>query len=278
VRQKILKTTTSQLRTMRVQLGVFFWAKKKGGINTVTKSKVFSGLFVALLFVLVAQSAMAQSTIFNIPSTDTVAKGKGYFEFDFLPQMPTGGADRLYLYNPRIIAGVSNSVEIGANFPTNHNKTSTQAYFQPDIKWKFANNDDKGVAASMGGILVTPMNHTNGIDTYGLVYANVSKKVKTGNYGPRFTAGPYGIVSGGADWVGPKAGAILGYEQPVGAKASFVADWFSGKNGFGYFTPGMSFTLPANGLLNIGYSLGNDSYATPHNNNRFLFVYYGVTF
>ena len=106
----------------------------------------------------------------------------------------------------------------------------------------------------------------------------VSKKVKTGNYGPRFTAGPYGIVSGGADWVGPKAGAILGYEQPVGAKASFVADWFSGKNGFGYFTPGMSFTLPANGLLNIGYSLGNDSYATPHNNNRFLFVYYGVTF
>jgi hypothetical protein len=31
---------------------------------------------------------MAQSTIFNIPSTDTVDKGKGYFEFDFLPEAP----------------------------------------------------------------------------------------------------------------------------------------------------------------------------------------------
>ena len=38
------------------------------------KINVFSGLFVALLFVVAAQTAMAQSTIFNIPSTDTVDK------------------------------------------------------------------------------------------------------------------------------------------------------------------------------------------------------------
>ena len=42
-------------------------------------------VFIALLFVLVAQSARAQSTIFNIPSTDVVGKGMGYFEFDFTP-------------------------------------------------------------------------------------------------------------------------------------------------------------------------------------------------
>ena len=45
-------------------------------------------VFAALAFVLVAQSAMAQSTIFNIPSTDVVDKGKGYFEIDLLPQAP----------------------------------------------------------------------------------------------------------------------------------------------------------------------------------------------
>jgi hypothetical protein len=100
--------------------------------------------------------------------------------------------------------------------------------------------------------------------------------VKKGNYGPRFTAGPYGVVSGGSAWIGPKAGAIVGYEQPIHPKVSIVADWFSGKNFFGYFTPGVSITLPANGLLNAGYSLGNDSYHG--NDNRFLFVYYGVTF
>jgi len=42
---------------------------------------------------------------------------------------------------------------------------------------------------------------------------------------------------------------MLGYEQPIHAKASIVADWFSGKNYYGYFTPGISITLPKNGLL-----------------------------
>ncbi len=100
--------------------------------------------------------------------------------------------------------------------------------------------------------------------------------MKTGDYGPRFTAGPYGIYSGGSGWAGPKAGVILGYEQPIHPKISIVADWFSGKNYFGYFTPGVSFTLPGNGLFNAGYSIGNDSY--DGNNNRLLFLYYGVTF
>ena len=50
--------------------------------------RVMRTVFVVLASVLVAQSASAQSTIFNIPSTDTVDKGKGYFEFDLLPQAP----------------------------------------------------------------------------------------------------------------------------------------------------------------------------------------------
>jgi hypothetical protein len=206
-----------------------------------------------------------------------VAKGKIYFEFDYLPQIPKPDfADRLHIINPRIVVGVGGNVEAGANFATFHTPGTTNVFIQPNVKWKFANDDNQGLAAAAGGILFTPINNRTGVDTFGLVYGDFSKKVKTGNYGPRFTAGPYGIVSGGNTWVGPKAGVILGYEQPVHSKASIVADWFSGKNAFGYFTPGVSFTLPANGLLNIGYSLGNDSYNG--NDNRFLFVYYGVTF
>ena len=69
--------------------------------------KVLPGLFVALLLFVTAQTALAQSTIFNIPSTDTVDKGKGYFEFDFLPQMPGSDSTRIYTYNPRLVAGVA---------------------------------------------------------------------------------------------------------------------------------------------------------------------------
>ena len=42
------------------------------------------GSFVLGLAMVAAQPAAAQSTIFNIPTTDTVAPKKGYFEFDYL--------------------------------------------------------------------------------------------------------------------------------------------------------------------------------------------------
>jgi hypothetical protein len=268
----------------------FLHSKKKGGLSTVKNFRVLSGLFVALLFVVTAQTAMAQSTIFNIPTTDTVSKGKGYFEFDFLAQAPATAPTRTYIYNPRLVVGLGNKAEAGVNFVTykysGASSPNTFGYFQPNFKVKYFNNDDAGVALAAGIVWNTPINQRSGQDSNGYIYTNVSKKVKSGMYGPRFTAGPYGVIGANRDpkdgptsFVGqPRAGAILGYEQPVASKASIVADWFSGKNGLGYFTPGISVTLPGSGLLNVGYAVGNDSWTKPHNNNRYFFAYYGVTF
>ena len=188
------------------------------------------------------------------------------------------------------MVGVSNSVEVGVNFPTFATRStagnSTSPYFQPNIKWKLYSNDDAGVAVAAGGLLNTPMNNRDGQDSWAMLYSLVSKKVKTGNYGPRFHAGPYGIVSGNqypangpVSFVGPRAGVILGYEQPIHSKASIVADFFSGENFFGYFTPGISISLPGSGLLNVGYMIGNDSWKNNNGTkNRYLMIYYGVTF
>src|SRR5262252_6267332 len=219
----------------------------------------FLALTAALVLFVSAERATAQSTIFNVPTTDTVAKGKVYFEFDYLPQIPKPDAsDRLHIINPRIVIGVPGNVEAGANFATYHIAGTTNVFFEPNIKWKFMHDDTQGLAAAAGGILFAAINNREDVSTLG-------PGVNT-----------FGIVSGGSSWIGPKAGAILGYEQPIHAKASIVADWFSGKNAFGYFTPGVSITLPANGVFNVGYSFGNDSFSG--NDNRFLFVYYGVTF
>ena len=68
------------------------------------------------------------------------------------------------------------------------------------------------------------MNHREGMPTYAQLYAEFSKKVKRGMYGPRFTGGVYGVVNGGDLFVGPHAGAIVGYEQPIHPKISIVAD------------------------------------------------------
>src|SRR4029453_4083003 len=105
---------------------------------------------------------MAQTTIFNIPSTDTVSKGKGYFEFDFLAEAPQNPATRTYIYNPRLLVGLSNKVEAGVNFFTPHNTknvpycgsasgtSTTCSYFQPNVKVKYFANDDPGAALPAG--------------------------------------------------------------------------------------------------------------------------------
>lgn len=224
-----------------------------------------------------AQPAAAQSTIFNIPSTDTVSPGKGYFEFDYLPQLPAPDELMWQIFTPRIVVGVTPQLEVGANFANTHYSDGggTYSQFQPNAKFKFFADDDQGLAASAGIIGYIAANYRDSSDDFGMVYGNVSKKVKSG---ARFTGGVWGSLSYGDD---NTAGVLLGYEQPLAGKVSFVADWFSGKNFWGYFTPGISATLPHNGLLNIGYSIGNNAYNDDPGNdthNKALFVYYGITF
>ncbi len=224
---------------------------------------------ILVLGLIAIRPAAAQSTIFNVPTTDTVAPKHVYFEFDYLPEIPEpDGGDRFQTYTPRIVFGVASNVEAGVNVSNTHVGGETFSLFQPNAKYKFYADDNKGLAAAAGLIWYIPITHRDEAGTFGLVYGNFSKKVKSGDHGPRFTVGPYGVVAGEDDFSGAKGGVLAGYEQPVTSKVSIVADWFSGKNFFGFFTPGVSITLPRNGLLNIGYSF----------DNRALFVYYGVTY
>ncbi len=76
-------------------------------------------------------------------------------------------------------------------------------------------------------------------------------------------------------WFGFNAGSALsaGNLATSAFVATFVADWLSGKNRFGYVTPGFSVALPRGSALYAGYSIGNVG-----RKNNALFVYYGITF
>ena len=224
-----------------------------------------------LLMLLPESAAVAQSTLFNVPSTDVVAKKKVYLEFDFLSHFTRHADGGFQIYAPRAVIGVGKGVEVGVNITAVDAFAPDQpVYISPNAKWQFYSNEKNGVAVSAGGLLYTPIVHRAGADTYGFIYSVVSKKVKS-DYGPRLTGGGYalpGLTTG----AGTRGGAIVGYEQPLAKKVTFVADWFSGKNGFGYATPGFSFALPKSSLLNVGYSMGNRG-----RGNNALFVYYGIT-
>jgi len=225
-----------------------------------------------LLMLLPKSGAVAQSTLFNVPSTDVVSKKKVYLEFDFLSHFESHADGGFQIYAPRAVFGVGKGVEVGVNLTAVDAFAPDQPiYISPNVKWQFYSNEKTGVAVSAGGLLYTPIVHRGGADTYGFIYSVVSKKVKS-YYGPRFTGGGYALP-GLANGAGTRGGAIVGYEQPLAKRVTFVADWFSGKNAFGYVTPGFSFTLPKSSLLNVGYSIGNRG-----RGNNALFVYYGITF
>lgn len=52
-------------------------------------------------------------------------------------------------------------------------------------------------------------------------------------------------------------GIMLGYEQPQSNKVTFVKDWYSGYNVFGYAGAGLGVALPKDSYLFAGYSFGN---------------------
>jgi len=116
---------------------------------------------IPLLFALSARTALSQSTIFTVPTADTVTKGNVYSEFDYVPRSPNQQRlDRIDVMIPRVIVGVSNNIEIGANVviqriaytprftipPVSHELTNPR--FEPNMKWKFASNTNLGIAAS----------------------------------------------------------------------------------------------------------------------------------
>jgi hypothetical protein len=228
-------------------------------------------IFLALFLATQTNSNFAQSTLFNIPSTDVVAKKDVYVEFDFIAHLESYKKGGFQTYIPRAVFGVGKKVEVGVNVAFTKTSSLQPVEIQPNIKYKFYEGEKNGVSASVGSILYAPITKRLGTDTFGFIYGNVSKQV-TGKYGPRLTGGVYGLA-GRSKGTGTRGGAMVGYEQPLTSKVKFVTDWFSGKNRFGYVTPGFAITTSKTSALYAGYSIGNEG-----RKNNALFLYWGITF
>jgi hypothetical protein len=93
-----------------------------------------------------------------------------------------------------------------------------------------------------------------------------------GRFGPRFTGGGYALLHANED-ERTKAGAIIGYEQPLAKKVSLIIDWSSGDNRLGYVSSGLSFVTSKQSALTTGYTIANHG-----RGKNALFAYYGIQF
>lgn len=244
---------------------------KKKSIMPKFQTVLFVSLFFAFNF-----SISAQSTLFNVPSTDTLPENRFYVEADFIAKFAKYDKGGFQTYGYRTVYGVKRNLEVGANFfytrngGTRNGETAPKE-FQPNIKFQAYQNEKYGVAISTGAIAFVPLDKSAGTRTYAMVYANGSKTVKL-TKGTRVTGGYYTVVGAERDF-GTKRGFILGVEQPIRRRLSFIADWYSGDNRFGYSAAGLNYAITKKQFLLVGYNFGNFGAG----NNAFS-AFYGFTF
>lgn len=217
-------------------------------------------------------SAFAQTTIMNVPSTDVVAAKKVYGEMDFITNYAWQRQGSFQTYEPRVVVGIPGKLEAGVNVAYTHiAHEELPIEIQPNVKWQFYSSEATKTAAAAGCILYVPIVHRAGSDTLGQCYVVGSKRF-TGTVGPRFTGGAYALIGASAD-ERTKFGGMVGYEQPIVRRVSFIVDWFSGDNRLGFVSPGISIVTTKTTALTAGYAIANHG-----RGKNALFVYYGKQF
>lgn len=218
-----------------------------------------------------AAVARGQQTIFNVPSTDVLDKGKVYAELD-ASLKPTDGAvvPKFSSFVPRIVVGAGRRVEIGLNVTGNIQPGPDSTTLVPTIKWKPYQGKDNGWAFVVGDNLFVPVRNRS-YNAGNCVYAEMSKTFKSGT---RFTFGGYDFTSNVVA-AANRAGGQFGFEQVLNKRVTFAADWITGRHGAGYFTPGIIFKAGSRVTGYAGYSIGN---ANASNGNHFFLLELGYNF
>lgn len=212
-----------------------------------------------LIFLTFVVSATAQETVFNVPSGDVLDKGKVYAEFDFSYRPD----DAFKTFTPRVVVGLGKKVEIGLNVNGLVDPGSSQATVTPTIKWKLYDGGDNGWAFLVGDNLFIPVQHKS-YDAGTWTYAEFVKSFKTKT---RLTGGGY-YASANVFTAAQRGGGQFAFEQGIGNKVTLAADWFTGKHGAGYLTPGFFLKLTPKVTWYAAYQVGNTGVS--NGNHQFL--------
>ncbi len=210
-------------------------------------------------------------TIFNIPSTDVLQKRGAYVEADVSAKPVKLKEGGFQSYGWRVVYGIGTRTELGANVYRTRDADGWTSEVQFSVKSTIYSDERTNFAWTIGGVGATPVHDDRGNKRYAFLYSNASKVISTFN-GMRLTGGVYAVVGGGEDF-GTKTVAHVGIEQPIAGKFSFIGDWASGNNRFGYASGGINWQITRKQFLLGGYSVGNSG-----RGNNYLSVFYGYTF
>jgi hypothetical protein len=216
--------------------------------------------------------AQAQQTVFNVPTTDVLDKGKVYFELDVSAKPNDSEAvNKFSSFVPRLVVGAGHHVEAGVNMPGNVQPGADSTTISPTIKWKVYDGKDNGWAAVVGDNLFIPVrNRAYNVGTYSYLMTQ-----KTFNKSTRVGFGGYFFSKNVVAPNAHRAGGQFTFEQPVNKKLTLAADWFTGKHSAGYFSPGAIFKVGPKITGYASYTIGNQSASR---GNHFFLLEFGYNF
>jgi len=239
--------------------------KKLDDSHKNSKSVHVIGVVSVILFIPSA-NVNAQQTIFNVPSTDVLDKGKVYAELD--ANLKATDA-KFSSFVPRVVVGAGRNIEFGLNVTGNIQPGADSTTLVPTIKWR-PYQGENGWTIVLGNNLFVPVRN-RAYNAANYFYAETSKTFKNGT---RITFGGYDFTKNVVASAN-RAGGQFGFEQPLNRKITFAADWFTGKHANGYFTPGLIFKAGPRVTGYAGYSIGNQNVSL---GNHFFLLELGYNF
>lgn len=229
---------------------------------------LISILFLASLSIKVH----AQQTIFNVPSTDVLDKGKVYFELDISWKPNDARAiGHFSSFVPRLVLGTGHRIEVGLNVVGNIQPGPDATTLVPAFKFKAYDGKENGWAIAVGDHVFIPVSHRSyntGDHLYVIAQKTFATKTRIGFGGGVFTE----------NVVAPNAARGAGeftFEQPITRKLNWNADWLTGKHANGYFTTGAAYKLTKKLTGVAAYSIGN---ANASKGNHFFYFEMGYNF
>ncbi len=222
-------------------------------------------IFSIISSLLIGSQAHGQQTIFNVPTTDILDRGKVYAELDASFKFNDQSAVRRFSsFVPRLVVGTGGDVEIGLNVTGNIQPGGDSTAIVPTVKYRFYKNEKKGIALIAGTNFYIPIrNRAFKFGTYSYLAGG-----KTINK-TRLTAGGFVASKNVFAPNAVRAGGQFGIEQTLNSKVSLAADWITGKHGAGYFTPGVIYKPHPRVSTYWTYSIGNTG--ASNGNHYFLF-------
>lgn len=224
----------------------------------------------AFLLFAVASVTRAQQTVFNVPTTDILDKGKVYVEADISFKVHDSRALKHYSsVVPRVVVGVrQRRVEVGMNVTGNVQPGRDSTTLVPTVKVKVYENEPHGVAVVTGANVYLPVRqriYRAGAYTYAMVSKTLGSRTRVGAGAYLFTKN---VVSPNAN----RGGFQFTFEQGITRRLSVNADWISGRHSAGYLTVGPTFKFTNRFVGSGAYAIGNEN---AKDGNHFFYLQFG---